>query len=74
MTESYGEIVGILERNNYNLVASSKELYIHKNTLIFRLNKIRDFLGLNPIQNAGDRAFMDFLSYYIEMQYNRILK
>ncbi len=74
MTESYGEIVGILERNNYNLVASSKELYIHKNTLIFRLNKIRDFLGLNPIQNSGDRAFMDFLSYYIEMQYNRILK
>ncbi len=74
MIESYGELIGVLERNNYNLVASSKELYIHKNTLIFRLNKIRDFLGLNPVQDAGDRMFMDYLSFYIEMQYNNVLK
>lgn len=74
MIETYAGIIGVLERNNYNLVSSSKELYLHKNTLIFRLNKIRDFLQLNPIQNADDRAFMDYLSFYIGVQQNYIFK
>lgn len=38
-----------MKKNNYNIVASSKELYIHKNTLAFQFNKIRDRLDRNPI-------------------------
>lgn len=74
MVENYAGIVSVLERNNYNLVSSSKELFLHKNTLIFRLNKIRDFMDLNPIQNADDRAFMDYLSFYIGVQQKYIFK
>ena len=68
MVNNYSETVNLLSKHNYNLVSSSKELFVHKNTLLFRLNKIREFLGLNPIQNASDRAFMDYLGFYIGIQ------
>jgi carbohydrate diacid regulator len=68
MIENYQNTVSVLAHNNYNLVASSKELYLHKNTLVFRLNKIRDFLHLDPIKNASDREFMNYLNYYLSVR------
>ena len=68
MSENFLETVSLLERNNYNLASSSKEVYLHKNTLVFRLNKIRDFLNTNPIQSAGDRVFMGYLCHYMNAQ------
>ena len=64
--ESYLRLMEVLEKNNYNMVTSSKELYIHKNTLAFQFNKIRDRLDRNPHQSAGDRAFMEYLYYYLK--------
>ena len=62
--KNYAEIAGALLNNNYNLVLASKELYIHKNTLIFQLGKIKEELGINPLQNIKDRKFMNYLYYY----------
>lgn len=59
------EIIKDLERNNYNLFESSKELFIHRNTLIFRLNKIKDYFGINPVQNKSERAFLKYFAYYL---------
>ena len=64
LSKSYFEVVGALLNNNYNLVLASKELYIHKNTLIFQLGKIKEELGMNPLQNIQDRKFMNYLYYY----------
>jgi len=61
------ETVEVLERNNYNLVESSKELFVHKNTLVFRFNKIRERFDINPIQKANDRGFLNFLQYYLKI-------
>lgn len=58
------EIVEALYRNNYNVVYSAKDLYIHRNTLIFRLNKIKEILNIDPIANAEDRDFFNELAYY----------
>lgn len=63
--EDYVEMVGILKKNNYNLETSSKELFVHKNTLTFRLDKIRNQLNMNPIRETKDREFMEFLYYYL---------
>jgi carbohydrate diacid regulator len=64
-TDSYIKLMGALKKNNYNMVTSSKELYIHKNTLAFQLNKIRDKLDRNPHQSERDRRFMEYLYYYL---------
>lgn len=59
------EMVETLHRNNYNLNISSKELYIHKNTLIFRYNKIKHLFQVNPIQSMADREFLSWLALYL---------
>ncbi len=62
------EMVGVLENNNYNLVESCKELFIHKNTLIFRFNKVREYLDINPMQKSEDREFLNHLFYYLKIK------
>lgn len=59
------DTIEALSHNNYNVVNSSKELYIHRNTLLFRLNKLKDLLNIDPIKRAKDRYFIDEFIYYI---------
>ena len=54
----------VLYENNYNFQQSSKQLFIHKNTLAFRLDKIRERLGADPIQNLKDRELVEYMCYY----------
>jgi len=37
-----------LLNNNLNLTSTAKSLYIHRNTLLFRLGKLKDATGLDP--------------------------
>lgn len=60
------EIAEALRNNNYNIVYSSKDLYIHRNTMIFRLNKIKETLNIDPVANAKDREFLTELAYYFK--------
>lgn len=55
----------VLHENNYNFQQSSKQLFIHKNTLAFRLDKIREQLGADPIQSLKDRELIESLCYYL---------
>ncbi|MBF7096207.1 CdaR family transcriptional regulator [Alkalibacter mobilis] len=58
------ETVEVLGRNNYNMVNSAKDLFMHRNTLVFRLNKIKNTLNIDPISNSADREFLNELAYY----------
>ena len=64
--DRYIETVGSLKRNNYNMAASSKELFVHKNTLTFRFDKIRNQFNMNPVRSTRDREFMEYLLYYLD--------
>ena len=41
------ETVSVFFRNDLNLTAASKQLFIHRNTLNYRLDKIRKDTGLD---------------------------
>ena len=60
------ETLDTLQRHNYNMNSASQELGIHKNTLIFRFNKIKKNFHINPVQNAADREFIEYLVYYLK--------
>ena len=60
------DIAEALRNNNYNVVYSAKELYIHRNTMVFRLNKLKESLNLDPVANADDREFFNELGYYFK--------
>jgi len=60
------EIAEALRNNNYNVVYSAKELFIHRNTMVFRLNKFKEILSMDPIAHAEDREFFSELAYYFK--------
>lgn len=60
------ETMDTLQRHNYNMNSASQELGIHKNTLIFRFNKIKSYFNINPVQNISDREFIEYLVYYLK--------
>lgn len=59
-------IIGVLQHNNFNLVDASKQLYIHKNTLAFRMNKVKALLNIDPFKNNHDRLFIYCLYLYLK--------
>lgn len=50
-------IVNTLDKCNYNFNKVSEQLFVHKNTVFFRLDKIKEFLEIDPVKNACDRHF-----------------
>lgn len=62
------ELTETLDRNDYNLVKSSQDMFVHKNTLVFRLNKIRELLIINPVQKTREREFLKYLSRYLRLR------
>lgn len=64
--ETFSEMFEALSINNYNLVETSQQMFIHKNTLIYRLNKLRAATNRNPLNNANDRFFFELFKYYLD--------
>lgn len=60
------ETVRAMHNNNYNLNTSSKDLFVHKNTLVFRYNKIKKQFDINPVQNLKEREFLEYMFYYFD--------
>ena len=63
---SFKEIMEALRKANFNLNDASKLLHVHKNTLIYRLDKIRESLNVDPLGNNSDREFVNGFYYYLK--------
>lgn len=65
--DSYKQLLDSLILCDFNLQPASKRLYVHKNTLSFRLGKIRERLNINPMQDLKQRAFASNFCLYLKM-------
>lgn len=64
-------VIESLDRNNYNLTQTSDALFIHKNTLLSTLDKIRALTGTDPVHHAADRKFLlAMTAYFKEKSFN----
>lgn len=63
--DNYIEMMAALIENDYNLPQTSQALHVHKNTLIYRLDKIRGTLNMNPLTSNSHRKFMECFYYYL---------
>jgi carbohydrate diacid regulator len=59
------ELIKALEETNYKLSETAGRLYFHKNTLIYRYNKMQDYLGVDPLGSMDGRVFMSLLFLYL---------
>ena len=64
----FKEIAGALEDTNYNLTEASARLFVHKNTLVYRYNRMKDILGIDPMTSPEDRKFVELLRNYLIRQ------
>lgn len=53
-----------LIRHNMNLTETSKAMYLHRNTIQFRMNKIREILPWDPLHDERGRIFLHLLVWY----------
>lgn len=63
--QQFVEMIRALEETNYNLSETAGKLYIHKNTLIYRYNRMKDYLGVDPLLNMEGREFLGLLLMYL---------
>jgi len=59
------ETVVVLSKNNLHLSHCANDLFIHRNTVLFRLNKIKRILQLDPMNNQSDRAYWMLFSEFL---------
>ncbi len=60
------ETIKALDANNYNLVNTSKDLHVHRNTITFRLNKLKSTLNIDPLVIGSDREMLNELAHYLD--------
>ena len=58
-----GEIIDALVKNNLNISQTADDLYIHRNTLLYQLNKIKNQTGYN-LKDCSD-LFTLLLAYHL---------
>lgn len=59
------ETIQALIRCSMDITQTANYLYVHRNTVLFRLDQIKRLLGLNPLHNDSDRFTLRLLySYY----------
>lgn len=68
--ENYCEIIAALDSANYNLEEAGKKMHVHKNTVVYRLNKIRSTFNLNPLFNHQEREFAVIFHEYLKRSGN----
>ena len=68
--EDYQELLQTFVKNNGSIKKTSEEYYIHKNTLQYRLNKLKDLTGHDPRTIEGIVVlYIAFLIYKIPRFY-----
>ena len=63
--DEFATVIGALLESNFNLVHASAALYMHKNTLVYKLNKIKRALQIDPVNSRADRDLCRYLNYYL---------
>ncbi len=58
----YRKLIMLYIKHNGSITKVAEELFTHKNTIQYRLNKLRDLIGLNP------RVLEDFVKIYIALK------
>ena len=69
--QSFTETIGALIRTNYNFAKAAEQLYIHKNTLVYRYNNMKAVLGADPLASSDERVFIEaFYTYLMKSSEN----
>ena len=58
---TYTETLSALEGSSMSVKEAAARLGIHRNTVLFRLKRIRELSGLDPVNRSRDRRIVSLL-------------
>ena len=64
------ETIGALVACNMDISMAAEALFIHRNTMVFRLNQLKKQLNLTPFHKDNDRFKLILLYHYFTKKYN----
>lgn len=59
------ETIKALINNNMNIADTAKEMYVHRNTVLFRINKLKELFDIDPLHQDRDRLILRLIDFYI---------
>ncbi len=62
--DTYTKILSAFYRNNGSITTTANELFIHKNTLQYKLNRLHEKTGYNPRSFEGAKMFMIAIDFF----------
>lgn len=62
------ETIEALLNHNMNIRDAAEHLFVHHNTVVFRINRIKELLGLDPLQKNRDLALLTMLFMYAKLK------
>lgn len=62
------ETIEALLRYNMNIRDAAEHLFVHHNTVVFRINRIKELLSLDPLQKNSDLAMLTMLYMYAKLK------
>ncbi|MGE4354299.1 MAG: CdaR family transcriptional regulator [Oscillospiraceae bacterium] len=66
-TDMFLDTVGAMIDSNMKPEVAATKLFMHKNTVVSRMKKVRNLLGIQPTTDMKDAAFLTALYEYIVM-------
>ena len=62
------ETIGVLLRHGMDINSTAEALFVHRNTVIFRINRIKRLLNIDPLHRDSDRALLMLLYLYSRLR------
>lgn len=72
-TDDFLQLAEALIKHNMNYTQAAQAMFVHKNTVIFRMNKIKSILEINPHANTDHLALFTYLYYFIRIDNHTLL-
>ncbi|MFZ5974754.1 MAG: CdaR family transcriptional regulator [Bacillota bacterium] len=60
------ETANALYQSGMNINKASKALFMHRNTILFRLKKMKETIGIDPLHNMSDQQLLFQLLHYVK--------
>ena len=66
--QEYLDTLVVLMENGGNILLTAQKLFVHRNTVMFRLNKIKEILGFDHDLSIEQNKYLEMLASYITVR------
>ncbi len=70
--KEFVDIFDVMIQNNFNISQTSKDLFMHKNTLFYKINKYRRIFGIDFIGEHKNRMMLSYWLFWMKKSIKKL--